>query len=205
MKAKHVYFADESRPWTIYWIHFKGSNSDAIVALLKKKNNGFKGRISYPDKSISFFTEMYSQMERGYSLDNMVYANMCLWHYLTTFLYNDKSLPDRKINDKDEIDRAIDFLSKNVESTLSLEEIASSVHLSSSHFSFLFKQKTGFSAIEYFNHLKVQKACQYILFTNMRISEIALEVGVGDQYYFSRMFTKIMGISPKEYRRKRIH
>ena len=88
---------------------------------------------------------------------------------------------------------------------MTIEQIASSVNLSVSHFSYLFKKKTGFSAIEYFNHLKIQKACQYILFTNMRISEIAFELGFSDPFYFSRLFTRTMSISPNQYRIKKIH
>jgi len=134
-----------------------------------------------------------------------MYANMCLWHFLTTFLYNDKYDTSGKLNNKDATDIAIDFLGKNIDKVLSLEEIAKEVYLSPSHFSYLFKKKTGFSPIEYFNHLKVQKACQYLLFTNLRIKEISQELGIEDQYYFSRMFTKVMGIAPNEYREKRIH
>ena len=79
------------------------------------------------------------------------------------------------------------------------------VNLSGSHFSFIFKKKTGFSPIEYFNHLKVQKACQYLLFTDLRVKEIADKLGIEDPYYFSRMFTKLMGMSPGTYRTKRIN
>jgi len=205
VNTTHVYYADENNPWTIFWIHFKGNTSDSIIALLKEQNNSYKGFLKYSEKSIAFFKEIYAQLERGYSSDNLTYVNMCLWNYFTTFLYNDRSRPEGKLSNKDEVDRAIDFLSERVDQTLTLEEIAASVNLSVSHFSYLFKKKTGYSVIEYLNHLKVQKACQYILFTNMRISEIALEIGIADQYYFSRMFTKIMGISPNEYRKKRIH
>jgi AraC-like DNA-binding protein len=67
----------------------------------------------------------------------------------------------------------------------------------------LFKQKTGFAPMEYFNQLKVQKACQYLLFTDLRIKEIAEQLGMEDPYYFSRMFKGVMGLSPKEYRIKR--
>ena len=65
--------------------------------------------------------------------------------------------------------------------------------------------KTGFSPIEYFNHLKVQKACQYLLFTDLRVKEIADKLGIEDPYYFSRMFSKLMGMSPGTYRTKRIN
>ena len=96
-------------------------------------------------------------------------------------------------------------MAKNFDKVLSLEGIASQVNLSASHFSCLFKKKTGFSPIEYFNHLKVQKACQYLLFTKLRIKEISQELAIEDPYYFSRMFTKVMGMSPNEYREKRMH
>jgi AraC-like DNA-binding protein len=205
MKMAHTYAADEKNPWTIYWIHFKGSISASIISLIQKQNDSYKGFIQYNQISINLFNEMYSQMERGYSSDNLIHSNMCLWHFLTSFIYNYKYNPEGKLNFKDETDIAIDFLRKKIDQSLTLEEIAAAVNLSPSHFSYLFKKKTGFPPIEYFNHLKVQKACQYLLFTNLRIKEIALEIGISDSYYFSRMFTKVMGVPPTTYKEKRIH
>jgi AraC-like DNA-binding protein len=204
MKTAHSYAADERNPWTIFWVHFKGSISDSIVSLIEKQNNGYKGFIQNNDKSIDLFNEIYGQLERGYSSDHLQYSNMCLWHFLTTFIYNNYD-SSGKLRQMDAIDKAIDFLKNRTEHVVSLEEVAGAVNLSVAHFSYLFKKKTGFSPIEYFNHLKVQKACQYLLFTDLRIKEIAMELGITDQYYFSRMFSKVMGLSPNEYREKRIH
>jgi AraC-like DNA-binding protein/uncharacterized RmlC-like cupin family protein len=204
-KVAHIYEADQKKPWTIYWTHFKGAISNSIVLQVEKQFAGYKGFLHYNESTINLFHEMYNQLERGYGSDNLMYANMCLWHFLTTFIFNNKYDPSGKLRYKDATDVAIDFLSSKIDSVLTLEEIANSVNLSSSHFSYLFKNKTGFSPIEYFNHLKVQKACQYLLFTNLRIKEIALELGIDDRYYFSRMFKKIMGLSPDDYREKRIH
>jgi AraC-like DNA-binding protein len=120
-------------------------------------------------------------------------------------IYNDRYNPLGQMDHKDVIDNAIDFLSSNISEMLALEKMAAAVNLSISHFSFLFKKKTGFSPIEYFNHLKVQKACQYLLFTDLRVREISLELGIEDPYYFTRMFTRVMGLSPNNYRKKRIH
>lgn len=204
MKTKHTYAAAGKNPWTIYWVHFKGSISDNIVSSFKKQNS-CKGFIQSSKKSIELFNEMYNQLERGYGSGTLMYANMCLWHFLSTFLYNDRVNEKEDLNQKNPIDTAIDFLGKHVDKVLSLEEIAREVNLSPPYFGTIFKQKTGFSPIEYFNHLKVQKACQYLLFTSLRIKEIALELGIEDQFYFSRLFTKVMGTPPNEYREKRIH
>ena len=203
MKQPHIYQADETTPWTIYWVHFKGAAADAIVSMIEKTNKSFKGFIGFNQSPINLFNEIYSQLERGYSNDNLMYANMSLWYFLVNIIYNNKLPGVGKRNDKDEVDKAIDFLAERIERTLSLEEIAAAVNLSSSHFSYVFKRKTGFSPVEYFNHLKIQKACQYLLFTNLRIKEIGDKIGISDPYYFSRLFTKIMGMSPKEYKDKR--
>ena len=204
-KVAHIYEADKKNPWTIFWVHFKGNVSQSIIQQLERRFEGHKGFLHYSESSINLFNEMYSLLERGYGSDNLMYSNMCLWHYLTTFLFNNKYGPPGNLKHKEPSDLAIDFLSSKIDSILTLEEIATAVNLSPSHFSFIFKKKTGFSPIEYFNHLKVQKACQYLLFTSLRVKEISLELGIDDQYYFSRMFKKVMGTSPDEYREKRIH
>jgi AraC-like DNA-binding protein len=204
-KTAHEYAADETNPWTIYWMHFKGKTADAISIMLQQKFNGHKGFKLDSEKTIHLFNEMYNHLERGYGMENLVYSNMCLLHFLATFMHTNTYTQTGNPEYKEVHNMAINFLRKNMENTLTLKDIAASVNLSPAHFSYVFKKKTGFTPIEYFNHLKVQKACQYLLFTKLRIKEIALELGMEDQFYFSRMFSKIMGSSPNEYREKRIN
>lgn len=202
----HNYASDEKSPWTIYWVHFKGNTADAIVALTQNQLEGHKGFVHYNEARINLFNNIYNQLERGYGSDNIFYCNMCLGYFLTTFIFHDKFNSASKISKHDTIDRAIDFMGEKIDQVINLEEIAQTVNLSSSHFSAFFKKKTGFSPIDYFNHLKVQKACQYLLFSDLRIKEIANKLGIEDQYYFSRLFSKIMGMPPNEYREeKKIH
>ncbi|HCJ47080.1 MAG TPA: hypothetical protein DHV83_05925 [Prevotella sp.] len=52
----------------------------------------------------------------------------------------------------------------------------------------------------YFNRLKVNRACQLLGTTGLKINQICTMVGIDDSYYFSRVFTKIVGVSPKKYR-----
>jgi AraC-type DNA-binding domain-containing proteins len=203
-KTGHTYFADANDPWTIYWVHFKGPSSGQIVSLIHKQFKAYKGFIKHSEKTIRLFNDIYSQLERGYSSNYLLYANLCLWHYLATFIHSHPYDSDGEFDYKNICDVAIEFMGKKTGQVLPLEKIAGAVNLSPSHFSFIFKKKTGFTPIEYFNHLKVQKACQYLLFTGLRVKEIAFELGIEDPYYFSRMFRKVMGMSPNEYREKRI-
>jgi AraC-like DNA-binding protein len=91
----------------------------------------------------------------------------------------------------------------HIDKSLTLADLAANVNYSPSHYSSWFKNKTGFSPIEYFNQLKIQKACQYLQFTDLRIKEIAFIIGIHDAYYFTRLFGKTMGFSPKDYRQSR--
>ena len=202
-KVEHKYVSVENNPWSIYWVHFKGSIGNSIIDLVNKKMLGYKGVLYNVKNIITLFEEIYSQLENGYSSDNLTYSNMCFWHFITSCIYkNQRDTLNIEIP-KDSIGLAIEFLKINSDKSLSLQDIANQVNLSPSHLSFLFRNKTGFSPIEYFNHLKMQKACQYLLFTENRIKEISFELGINDQYYFSRLFKKVMGVSPEDYRKKR--
>jgi len=201
-KMPHSYAADISHAWTIYWMHFKGKMSDALCDAICKKNKGYKGTVGFSEKRTGLFDEIYSNLERGYGTDNISYANMCLWHYLASFLYDTHYTHSSRQEPVEVTSVAIHFMQQELHRTLSLGEIARKVNLSVSHFAAIFHKKTGFAPIEYFNHLKIQKACQYLQFTEDRVNEIASQLGIEDSYYFSRLFKKLMGVSPAEYRKR---
>jgi AraC-like DNA-binding protein len=201
--TKHFYETNESSPWTIYWCHFKGPQSDAIVEQIFSKEQSYRYSVKFVDERINLFDKLYSFLEQGYSTENLTYVNLLLLQYLCSFAYRDRFYAIKPETHAEPSERSILFMQNNLDKGLSLAELAASVNLSISHYTFLFKKKTGFSPIDYFNHLKIQKACQYLQFTDLRISEIAFKVGIDDQFYFSRLFTRTMGYGPKEYRKSR--
>jgi AraC-like DNA-binding protein/quercetin dioxygenase-like cupin family protein len=200
---KHQYGSDQADPWSIYWLHFKGIASKDFGSLLMKGGSNFVAAVNFSEERIRLFDAMYSTLENGYSADNLGYLNMCLWYFLASFCYDDIfHVPPNK-GEKDAIDLSIEFMQQNIEHPLSLKELATEAHISSSHYAALFKKKTGYPPLEYFNHIKVQKACQYLHFTSLHIKEIAYKLGISDPYYFSRFFSNIMGMSPLEYRNRK--
>ncbi|MCB0166075.1 MAG: helix-turn-helix transcriptional regulator, partial [Anaerolineae bacterium] len=67
----------------------------------------------------------------------------------------------------------------------------------------VFKKKTGYAPIDYFIRLKIQKACELLETTDQQVSEIGHSLGYPDIYYFSRLFKKVVGLSPRQYRAER--
>ncbi|MCR8560004.1 AraC family transcriptional regulator [Mucilaginibacter sp. BJC16-A38] len=198
----HRYGANTDKPWTIYWMHFKGDIAAFIVGLILKNSENYKPYLSFNEDRIKLFEDICFNLEKGYSEDTLRYVNMIFSHFLSSLIYENQFNHIDKTNNDDFVSKTITHMQERLDVTLKLEDLAAFVNLSASHFSALFKSKTGHSPIEYFNQLKVQKACQYLSFTNMAVKEIALTLGIEDQYYFSRMFTKLMETSPTDYRKK---
>jgi two-component system response regulator YesN len=83
---------------------------------------------------------------------------------------------------------------------LSLNEVAAHINLSPSHFSMVFSRETGETFKEYLTTLKIQKAKELLRTTSLKSFEISYRVGYKDPHYFSHVFKKQTGLSPKEFR-----
>ena len=97
---------------------------------------------------------------------------------------------------------ALQYIDSHFNENINLNALSDLCNLSISRFSHLFKDVTGTSAIQYINDLRVSKASMYLNTTSLSISDIALKIGFDDAAYFSRIFKKITGISPSDYRKK---
>lgn len=88
---------------------------------------------------------------------------------------------------------------------MTLAELSGLVHLSCTYLSRTFKETTGYSVIEYFNKIKVDKAKELINEGDKKVKQVAQILGFTDEFYFSRIFRKAEGISPSEYYSKNVH
>lgn len=195
---KHRYEADPEDPWSIYWIMFSGKSSKGILEIDAIRHCFKPHTLLHPQKFVALFDDMFETLSEGYTLNNLLLSNMNLWAILMLFIHQriDKN---RKLKDTP-VSKVITFMKENIAKNLSVDEIAAVIPLSSSHLYTLFKSQTGYSPLDYFIHLKVQFACDYLNDTGLRIKEIASLVGYKDPYLFTRIFTKVMGQSPRKYR-----
>lgn len=194
------YWSDTDDPWTIYWVHYTGSIIDNFNTSLKI--DFFKGPVPIPfnSKAIEIWKNIFQCLEMGYSMENLCNANFRLYHFIASFLFPDKNVSPDASGHGDIINSTILEMKNNIDKKLIVEEMASLHKLSGSHFSSLFRKATGMPPIDYFIHLKMQKACQLLCINKAKIKEVALDLGYEDPYYFSRLFKKYMGLSPEQYK-----
>ncbi len=201
----HRYAADENDPWTIYWVHFKGTLAEYFSKGLDMPVSITPGIHSRINDRNELFEEIYHTLTMGFSIENLCYASSAFMHYLGSIKYISSyryGVSGEPTNEVDIVPAAIHFMEENIEKKLSLAEITAHVGYSQSHFSMLFRKQTGYSPSAFFNHLKIQRACHLLNFTDMKINQICYKVGIDDCYYFSRLFSKIIGTSPIEYRKQ---
>jgi two-component system response regulator YesN len=87
-----------------------------------------------------------------------------------------------------------------MDADLSLDEVAAHVNLSSSHFSVVFSQETCQTYTDYLTKLRIKKAKELLRMTSLRSTDICFQVGYNDPHYFSHVFGKQTGFSPKKFR-----
>lgn len=99
--------------------------------------------------------------------------------------------------------KAIEYMKENYSRNISLQDVADHVAISKNYFSELFKKNTGQTFIDYLIRLRLSHASELLRTTTLKIYEIAEMSGFNDVKYFSKVFKKVMKVSPAEYREGR--
>jgi len=103
------------------------------------------------------------------------------------------------------ITRAKQFITDHQTEDLSLEQVAKSVNTSKFYFCKMFKKTTGINFTDYLSRVRTERAKNLLLNPNLRVSEIAYEVGFQSLTHFNRVFKRILGRSPTDYREQLAH
>jgi AraC-like DNA-binding protein len=157
---------------------------------------------------------MLSTLYIGEDIEDLRYASSLLHYYLASLRYLRQyrrsvgydachsNHPFNKNKGIDVVEAAVHYMKENMEHRITLQDILDYVGYSSTRFSSLFKKQMGDSPLSFFNRLKIEYACHMLKETDLHINQICFKVGFEDSLYFSRLFSRIMGMSPSEYRNK---
>jgi AraC-like DNA-binding protein len=195
----HEYGASQENPWSIYWVHCKGSYFDAF------NQNAPRFPVVIPDflgeRLKKLFRQCFIILRTPYQNEEFLY--LCQLVATIFALVNcaakQPEIPFSVNADKGLV-RAVMYMQDHLHSTITLEELCKASMFSSSHLHHLFKHSTGYAPIEYFLRIKMQAASHDLCFSALPVVDIAEEYGFEDPYYFSRIFKKIMGLSPQKFR-----
>lgn len=193
----HAYEADPANPWSIYWVHFAGRAAASHAEWLGR---GQVVQALEPSPAVvAEFETLLRLRQSGYSLRSLV-AGACRLKALLTLL---AAQPARVETRRGDLQAALQLMQHRVQAQLSLDELAEAAGLSRFHLVRKFHEVTGHSPIQHFIHLKMQAACQRLDGSHDSVKAIAVALGYDDAYYFSRLFKRVIGLSPQQYRNSR--
>lgn len=194
----HLYYSSTRTPWSIYWIHFCGKMATELFKRSLKGNQLQPLLIQYDKQKIELFKRTFDLLEKGYTERALEIASLNLLYIVSSIVYQDELHSNS--TDSNTAKRSISYMTDQIQRMVTIKELAQQQNISVSYYSRLFKRYTGQSPLHYFMQLKIQTSCNYLSFTNKSIKEIANLLGFDDPFYFSRLFTTSMGMSPKKYR-----
>lgn len=193
----HEYFADESDPWSIWWLHVAGASMPGLVASAIPDGAAapvVPVRDAY--RLATLVEEAVTRTEHDETAASLVAAAGAAWHLLAMLPAERAASTART----DPIESALEYLRGHIGQRVSVAELARLARLSESHFAALFRAHTGYGVLQYQTSLRMARARELLDMTDRSVAKVGELVGYPDAFYFSRQFSAMHGMSPSEYR-----
>lgn len=197
--TEHTYGNQQDAWWSGYWAHFSGTVSDSLVR--QYFNNSYAlFEIGVNETLEAVFADMHKQMRLETQLINVLHAANAI-RYILSLITQLRIAKNMDNVDGGILDRVVDVMYKNIARPITLKELAQDAHLSQSQLVRIFRKKTGYTPMEYYNLARMKEACNKILHGENNVSAIARSLGFENQYYFSTVFKRMFGFSPTQFMR----
>lgn len=193
----HEYYTNDS--FESIWIHISGANSFELFEEVEKTDgNLVKCRDVNHVKKLLF--RIYDSIS-GVNPPSELNISLDIYKIFAELL-NPQSIKSKgESNYEDSIQDVKNYIAENLNEKLTVQRLADESHMSTSHFSRVFKQQTGFSPYDYVLITRLNKAKYLLQKTEMSVSSIAYETGFNSESNFICFFTDNEGISPGKFRK----
>ena len=193
----HEYYTNDS--FESIWIHISGANSFELFEEVEKTDgNLVKCRDVNHVKKLLF--RIYDSIS-GVNPPSELNISLDIYKIFAELL-NPQSIKSKgESNYEDSIQDVKNYIAENLNEKLTVQRLANESHMSTSHFSRVFKQQTGFSPYDYVLITRLNKAKYLLQKTEMSVSSIAYETGFNSESNFICFFTDNEGISPGKFRK----
>lgn len=188
---------------------FDGIQYKIISPLIKKKMQ-FPQFILGNDELWDLVKELYDKIsvESGNNkLSSYMKVKAYLYELIAALYERNRFLCEDNIDENynykiENAKRVLTFIQKNYERKISLDDAAAIVGMNTQYFCRYFKRLIGKTLTEYINEVRIEKAVEYLIESDYKIIDIAVECGYENIGYFIKRFKEIKGMSPSEYRKK---
>lgn len=195
-QATFSYYPDKDDPWEYVFFEFKGKLANSYA-----KSAGFtydcpKKTCPHPQKVLTNLTSAF-KTENG--IPSYFIATSLFFMILDTFLAPETQV--QGFDKRDFIDEVKHFIQlKCLNPSFNISQLCKSMHVSHSHLCRIFKQSEKTTLINYINKLKMRRAKELLTTSSLSILEVSLRSGYREYEYFLRLFKRMHGISPTQYR-----
>ena len=195
----HVYEASETDPWTLFWVHFQGASTGIFLQYLGYREARPVVNAGVSPVLIGAFTSLMEVRRTGYSTRAFINAANQLRHLLSQMALEIRAQQGRSQGGF-ELSQVQAYMLEHIDQPLTLDMLAASANMSKFHFSKRYKALTGYSPVKHFLNMKMEHACSLLDGSDLSVGAIASRLGYDDPLYFSRLFSRTVGISPRRYR-----
>ena len=199
--SHHLYWADGHQPWTIYWIHLAGPLLSHYEKLLGLIRNGPVRHLGIREELILDFNRVIMNMP---SPGDEATRWLCLQAAAVSLFGHLASLPvnmEDLVSAYGPIQKAIALMNDSLGQAFNMARFARAAGCSERHFLRRFRMVTGSSPSDWFIRQKIQRAGALLTIPHIRVKEVASRLGYEDPLYFSKVFRRLAGLSPEEYRK----
>lgn len=201
----HKFWAAKENPWSIYWCHFAGHQAQEYIFHMDYRDDRPTRPIGESPALKAQFQALLAETSSGFNEAALVYAANMLKQLLTfvgKLLREVDADNEHHHRQRFNLDKVQAYMLQNLDKPMELESLAKISNLSKFHFSKRYREATGFSPIQHLIQMKVEYARYLLETSDMSIQDIADRLGYDDSLYFSRLFRKETGVSPRQYRGK---
>jgi AraC-like DNA-binding protein len=198
--ASHVLGASPDQPWTISWVRVAGANLDGLPARLGATLEKPVLEVGEEPQLLALFDKLFDDLEAGCTQSHLLRAVQTLARLLDVI---GRQQLERSRGDQDahrKILQSMAYMKAHLDQPLRVATLAAQANISLPHYFALFKRLTGHTPIDYFIHLRMQRAGQLLNTMSLSVKEVAGMLGYDDPFYFSRMFKSVHAVAPSEYR-----
>ena len=188
--------------WSLQWCHFYAPSLPAVYEKYKERG----GRPVFHSEDIASFTSLLTDLynlasSSDYIRDMRINEKL---GSLLTLLMEQSWHPESVTVSRKRMELAAvkEYLDEHYTEKIMLEELAEKFFINKFYLSKIFKETYGTTVNNYLISKRITRAKQLLRFTDMTVDEVGVAVGMGDANYFSRMFRKVEGSSPREYRKQ---